>query len=414
VDGEAAWRGVILPIAPVSRPRKSLRTNAIFGHVQITSLPSTCAGDLPTMCAMRTGKIAACGLLLSLVIALHGAAGSPITDVSIAPSFFNPTAGQNATITFRADVAGTARVSILDRDRFVIRTLAPVAVRPGVVTIAWNGRDDRAAIVPDEAWNIRIELAGGVYDPSLHFMPVTEDPQPRMYSPVNGVLSFRLSRPSRVHVQAGQARRVGGRYTREGPMIRTIVDREPRVSGPIVERWNGFDESGTIRVSSLPNFVISVLATSLPDNSLITRGNHERTFVEYARQHRPASALAVRKRTTPVHHHAGLNVFEDQIPALDVKRTKTRDGGLRLDVRVDGPASGHFLGQPGSAMVYVDEKRVVLRGNPSNPLRVTIPAGELVPGARVVVNWCSAYGPVATSAFLFDPPARTARVEVKR
>ena len=364
------------------------------------------------MCAMRTGKIAACGLLLPLLIALTGVAGSspPIGDVSIAPSFFNPTVGQKATITFRAAAAGTARVSILDRDRFVIRNLPPVAVQPGVVTVAWDGRDDRAAIVPDEAWSIRIELAGGVYDPSLHFVPVSEDPQPRTYSPVNGVLSFRLSRPSRVHVQAGQ----GTRASREGPMIRTVVDREPRVAGPIIERWNGFDESGAIRISSLPDFVVSVLATSLPDNSLITRGNHKQTFVDYARQHRPASAFAVRKRPAHAQHHAGLNVFEDQIPALTVKRTRTGEGGLRLEIRADGPASAHFLGQPNAAIVFIDEKRVVLRKKPSNPLVVTIPAKELTGGSRVVVNWCSEYGPVATSAFLLDPPKTAARTGVGR
>lgn len=365
---------------------------------------------------MRIRWIAACGPLLSLITTLTLVAGSgpPIRDVSIAPSFFNPTVGQNVTITFHAAVAGTARVTILDRDRFVIRTLPPVEVQPGRATIAWDGRDDRSAIVPDEAWNIRIELAGGVYDPSLHFVPVTEDPQPRMYSPVNGVLSFRLSRASRVHIQAGQAKRVGGQYTREGPMIRTIVDREPRVAGPIVERWNGFDESGTIRISSLPNFAISVLATSLPDNSLITRGNRTQSFVEYARKQRPPSAFAVRKQAAPAHHHAGLNVFEDQIPSLDVKRERTRSGGLRLEVLASGPAVTHFLRQPGFAMAFVNEKRVMLQRNASNPLRFTIPSSELTPGARVVVNWGSDYGPVATSAFLFDPPAKTARVEVKR
>lgn len=368
------------------------------------------------MRGMRIRWIAACGPLLSLLTALTVLAGSgpPIRDVSIAPPFFNPTAGQKATIAFRADVAGTVRVTILDRDRFTIRTLAPVEVQPGVVTVEWDGCDDRSAIVPDEAWSLRIELAGGVYDPSLDFMPITEDPQPRMYSPANGVLSFRLSRPSRVHVQAGQAKRVDGRYTREGPMIRTIVDREPRVAGPIVERWNGFDESGTIRVSSLPHFVISVLATSLPDNSLITRGNRAQSFVEYARSHRPPSAFAVRKRTAPAHHHAGLNVFEDQIPTLDVKRTPMPHGGLQLEVLASGPAVAHFLRQPGFALAYVNEKRVMLRRNAGNPLRFTIPAGELAPGARVVVNWGSDYGPVATSAFVFNPPATAARMEMKR
>jgi hypothetical protein len=275
-----------------------------------------------------------------------------------------------------------------------------VAVQPGPVTIAWDGRDDHGAIVPDEAWNLRIELAGGVYDPSLHFTPVTEDPQPRVYSPIDGTLSYALSRPSRVHIQAGQAKRVNGRYTREGPMIRTVVSREPRIAGPIVEHWNGFDESGTIDVSSLPNFVFSVLATSLPDNSLITRGNYKEPFVHYALRSRPKSALTPQAHAA-AQHHSGLNVFEDQVPTLNVGRRRAADGALELEVRVTGPTADYFVKQPSSAMVFVNEKRVALREKPSNPLRLTVPAKELRAGTRVVVNWCSNYGPVATAAFLY-------------
>jgi hypothetical protein len=101
----------------VSSPRNSLSTNAIAGHAQFTSPPSIFAADVPTMCSMRIRTIAARGMLLSLVTTLTGFAESPpIRDVFITPTFFNPTVGQQATITFRAAVAGTARVTILDHD----------------------------------------------------------------------------------------------------------------------------------------------------------------------------------------------------------------------------------------------------------------------------------------------------------
>lgn len=339
----------------------------------------------------------------------------PIGDVSVDPAFFNPTARQRVAITFRAGVRGTARVTILDRDRFPIRTLDPVTVEPGLVSIAWDGRDDRAAIVPDEAWNVRIELAGAVYDPSRNFTPISEDPQPTTYSRVDGLLSYRLTRPSRVHIEAGQARMNADHRRTEGPILKTIVNREPRVAGAVVERWNGFDESGTIRVPELPDFVIGTLATSLPDNSIITRGNHEQSFLDYARSRRPAAALEARKRAEPTHHHAGLDAFEDVSPALEVKRAWQRDGSLRLEVRPTGPSSAHFALQPGNATFYVDQERVALRKNPSSPLIVTIPARSLMPGRRVVVNWDSDYGPGAASSFLVERRAtRKTRSEVTR
>ena len=344
--------------------------------------------------------------LFAVASVARAASATRIGNVSISPAFFNPTAGQSMQITFRAGVAGTAKVAILDRDRFPIRTLAPVPVHAGTVSVTWDGRDDQSAVVPDEAWNIRIELAGEVYDPSLNFMPVEEDPQPRTYSRYDGVLSYKLSRPARVHIEAGQAtpNKKSGRS--EGPILKTIVNREPRVAGAIVERWNGFDESGTIRVSDLPRFVVSVLATSLPDNSIITRGNRRETFIEYARRHRPADALEAKKRSGVTHHHAGLNAFEDRSPSLKLTSTRTAAGDVRVSIGVDGPTAAHFLKQPGKMSVYVDETRVITRDNPSSPLTLTIPAAALTRGQRrIAVNWGSDFGPAAVSSFQLDVPA---------
>jgi hypothetical protein len=358
---------------------------------------------------MRNHRIA-CGLLLFLFSALNVvAARSQIRDVSVSPPFFNPTLGQTVRIAFVAGIAGIARVTILDRDRFAIRTLAPVHVRQGFVEIEWDGRDDRSSVVPDEAWNVRIELGGEIYDPSLDFVPVAEDPQPRAYSRIDGVLSYRLTRPSRVHIEAGQAKRDGNGHRSEGPILKTIVNREPRVAGSVVERWNGFDESGTIRVSDLTDFVIGMVATSLPDNSILTRGNRQLAFLEYAKARRPASALKAVKRTAATHHHMGLNAFEDRSPALDVKRTWAKDGALQLELKISGTNSAHFVQQPGTVTVYVDSDRVVLRETPSSPLVVSIPRNKLGAGARrIVVNWDSEYGPAAVNSFLVDIPSKSA------
>ena len=366
---------------------------------------------------MRNHRIALFGSFLSLLVASAILAASPpnISGVTISPPFFNPTAGQSVTIAFNAGVRGKAIVTILDRDRFPIRTLPPLEVSPGLATIEWDGRDDKSGIVPDEAWNVRIALENEVYDPSLDFVPRIEDPQPRTYSPVDGILSFRLLHPSRVHIEAGQATWNAKTGRAEGPILKTIVNREPRVAGAVVERWNGFDESGTIRVASLPNFVVSVLATSLPDASIITRGNRREAFLDYARRKRPASALVARKRAVPTHHHTGLDAFEDRSPVLRVKRSLTAAGALRMEVRVEGPSAAHFLQQPGTMSVYVDEKRVATQPSPANPLVLTIPAERLASGERrIAVNWGSDYGPAATTSFLLDVQGSRSSLAARR
>lgn len=351
----------------------------------------------------RLHRILSVALLLLATFPSFAAPPRHIRDVSVAPAFFNPSAGQQASITFVAGVRGTAHVSILDRDRYPIRALPPVAVAPGFVTVDWDGRDESGAIVPDEAWNVRVELGGQVHDPSRDFHPVSEDPQPRSYSRIDGVLSYRLTRPARVHIEAGQATMDPKTGRGHGPILKTIVNREPRVAGAVVELWNGFDESGTFRVSALPNFVVSVLATSLPDNSIITRGNRGVDFLDYAKKRRPASAMQAKKRAAPTHHHAGLNAFEDRSPSLTVKRSWTREGALRMVVEVAGPTAAHFLQQPGKTEVYVDEKRVVQSDAPASPLVLTIPAEQLGNGEkRIAVNWVSGYGPAAAASFRLE------------
>ncbi len=353
--------------------------------------------------------------------AIVQAASPPrIRDVTVDPPFFNTAAKQFSTITFRAGIAGTATVSILDRDRFPIRTLTPRRVTPGLASFTWDGRDDNGTAVPDEAWNVRIELADEVYDPSLNFHPISEDPQPRTYSPVDGVLTYTLSRPSRVHIEAGQAVLNAKTGRTEGPILKTIVNREPRIGGAIVERWNGFDESGTIEVSALKNFAVAVLATSLPDSSIITRGNRQESFLQYAARRRPATALVARKRMAPVTHHEGLDAFEDHSPSLRITpaatwdaqaRTYTASSAVRLELEIEGENAAHFLAQPTRMAVYVDDARVLTRDNPTSPLTLAIPAESLTRGEhRVVVNWGSDYGPAAAGAFRINVGGKSSDV----
>ncbi|MBV9492984.1 MAG: hypothetical protein JOZ54_01975, partial [Acidobacteria bacterium] len=272
-------------------------------------------------------------LLSSLALAV-AAEGAHIRDVQVSPPFFNPTAGRSAQIHARVD-AGTVTLTILDRDRVAIRKLPPQTVASGDVAFAWDGRDDRGEVVPDEAYNVRVEwrdkAASDVYDPSLDFHPTEEEPQTRSYSRLGGVLSYRLSRPSRVHIEAGQATPNRKTGKSEGPILRTIVNREPRVGGAVVEKWNGFDESGSIRIADLPHFAISILATSLPDNSIIACGNKRETFVAYASR-RPAPSPVIAIVGAMHGHHAGLSALDDGGPALHIEQAHRHGGGMDVVV----------------------------------------------------------------------------------
>jgi hypothetical protein len=210
----------------------------------------------------------------------------------------------------------------------------------------------------------------------------------------------------RVHAQAGQA--TVDPKTREvkGPVLKTIVDREPRVAGDIVESWNGYDESGTAFVPDLPNFVMGVLAASLPKSSIITVGNRNVDAVTYARRTRGEAALKPRVLSAPHgrhRHHMGLNLLEDHSPLLTLKTSGTWSGverrwqvapGFSVTVEVDAKQAPFFLSQPNTLYVYVDQQRVAEVVRPPNPAEVQIPAADVAPGEhRLAVNWASQFGP---------------------
>jgi hypothetical protein len=354
--------------------------------------------------------------LVSLLLLPSLAHAGTIGSVAISPSFFTPSLAQSETIRFRLSAAGVVSVSIVDRDGFVVRKLDSRRREAGTVTLPWDGRDDGGSVVPDEAYTLRIEqVAGGqrsIYDPARDHHPILEDPAQRSYSKVDGVLSYHLAHPSRVHIEAGQARLDPKSGKREGPILKTIVDRQPRVAGAVIEKWNGYDEGGTIAVAALPRFVVSIVAASLPENTIITSGNRTETFLAYAARHRSAAALAPRQTAamTSHRHHAGLNAFEDKTPSLRVEPDAHYDlearlfrisrRPLHLKMSVAPETARHFLAQPTRMSIYVDEQRVATRQQPKDGAEVTIAADKLSPGEhRVVVNWGSDFGPVAVRGF---------------
>jgi hypothetical protein len=325
-----------------------------------------------------------------------------LRTVSVSPTFFNPSLGQQETIRVQVAHAGRLSVLILDRDRFVIRHLGERSVTASEAVFAWDGKDDIEATVPDEAYSIKIVWSDSgrrqeIYDPSAHFTPVLEEPASPAFSSRAGVLSYTLSRPSRVHVQAGQAKRNAKTGEVEGPILKTIVDREPRVAGSVIEQWNGMDESGTVSIPGLPDFSVS-----------ITVGNRRQAFRSYARSHRPPDAVqaSAHAPVVAVPHHSGLNALEDWSPRVELTPLSVGPGWekggvwvvdrpLRLRVEIaEDPA--HFLSQPTAFILFVDEQPILRQERPQHPLELTIDPARLSPGEhRIVVNWASELGPVA-------------------
>jgi hypothetical protein len=380
------------------------------------------ASSLATLPSSRLGKRAVAALALAFALGEVDAHAAALSEVSLSPAFFNPSLGQKQEIRFRLSRPGVVTVKILDRDRFPIRALRPQHAAAGWVTAAWDGRDQEGRVVPDEAYNLRLELSDGkrldVYDPSAHFHPAIEPQKINFYSARSGILGYTLTQPARVHAEAGQATLDPASGQIQGPVLKTLIDSQPRVAGEVIEPWNGLDVSGEVAVPTLPHFVVSVLALTLPPSSMITSGNRSLGFAEYAKLHRPAEA-ALPRRHLKTHHHLGLTALEDRTPSLKLTPAATWDargrrweasGSLQFEAALAGDAAPYFLAQPSEIAVWVDESLVAdLTGIREPLVSLTIGSKQLRPGLhRIAVNWGNSLGPLAVGVFqlwVTDAPA---------
>ena len=358
-------------------------------------------------------------LFAPLLIVLAGStvayagAQSKISRVSTTREFFNPTLRETVSLEIEPAVSGTVRITVVDRDGFPIRHLEEQrAERNRKVVARWDGRDDAGSVVPDEAYSFKVDLVTSAgtetYFPALkpaRSFTIRAD----SFDSVGGILHYNLPVACRVHIQAGSAKfdKAGNA---DGPVLKTIVNRAPRAKGAVVEHWSGFDESGTIKVSEMENFVIAIAPTSLPENSVLTTGNRQLSFLGYAESRGGQSLLPRPEHRDHQHrHHAGLSALEDHSPSLNVVpadaswiaeervwTTAANEMIVRLDLA--GPTASKFAEQPGRIAVFVNQRQV-LEVKPASATTITIPLPRGTGDHIVALNWASEYGPVAVNSF---------------
>jgi hypothetical protein len=363
-----------------------------------------------------------CAIITLLVLMFSGQVfASELRVAALSSEFFNPSLGQSIVLTVAVPRSGTLTVLILDRDGYAVRYLChDREVRAGNLALSWDGYDALGRIVPDEAYSFKIDLTDKAHH--LTYFPAAAPAAPAKgipvtaYDPGTGIITYRLPVASRVHIQAGTAIITNGKP--EGPVLRTVVDRQPRIAGAVIDQWNGLDQSGTITVPEQPHFVMAIAASALPENAVITVGNRSTTFLAYVLHRRGASLVA---STTAHAHHMGLQTLDDVAPALQVTpRNATWSttqhawilpptAPLQVHVELQGPNASRFATQTQNVLVFLDGKRIdtKIAHDPGLELRVPIENQ----GAHILaVNWVGTNGPVAVNALrLFTSPQVAAR-----
>jgi hypothetical protein len=277
------------------------------------------------------------------------------------------------------------------------------------VVVSWDGKDSSGEVVPDEAYSVRATIRTregetATFDAGASFDPEPVEISKFTYSRVDGVLNYRLEEASRVHIQAGQARKSASGES-EGPVLRTVVDRAPRSGGAVSESWTGFDTSKSVYIPDLPYFVMAILATPLPEASVITVGNRKKSYAEYSISAGPPPQRPAKARSHGSRHHQGLSGIEDRSPAAalsmkgqaDDQRWVVPSGGkLEFEVSLPTDAPALYYSAPAELHFFVNEREVSKASCARSPCsieldRTNLPAGE----SRLAVNWNSGRGPVA-------------------
>jgi hypothetical protein len=360
--------------------------------------------------ARSLATLAALLLALSVFGGTVGRPASPkvIQAVSVDRNTLNVAAHESVVISATLAVPGEVSILILDRDGYPVRTLAKDQPVQRSASFGWDGRDDRGAVVPDEAYSLRIDWRNGQrldeYFPADTPSPMTRI-EARSYNRRTATLTYELPQPSRIHIQAGTATLDPKTGQSVGPVMKTVVNREPRTRGLIAEHWSGFDESGAIFIPDLKDFVVAIAATPLPENSIITFGNAKTRFVDHVAERRGASLF---RHHDHAGHHFGLTTLDDVSPSLRVEplngtwsatdRTWLVPSGERLRVRlaVEGPSAAAFLRHPATVERFVDGHRIGGEA-PMTSKVIEVPLARSSETQRVSINWNSKWGPVAAN-----------------
>ena len=212
------------------------------------------------------------------LVAAEDSQGLSLFDVKVSAASFNPSVGDTVSLTYQLSRNAKVTIKVFDPDQELIRVLASnVSREGGLHKEAWDGKDDRGAVVPNEAYFFTIvaeEPSSGqqvVYDPITFSGGEQFDLGQATFSREEGTLSYKLSQPSRVLVRIGIAK---------SALLKTLVDWEPRVAGEITEYWNGKDENNLVEVWK-QNFSTVITYFTLPESSVITVGNSQSSYRAY-------------------------------------------------------------------------------------------------------------------------------------
>ncbi|MDH5231487.1 MAG: hypothetical protein OEZ58_17720 [Gammaproteobacteria bacterium] len=203
-----------------------------------------------------------------------------LTVKSFAKTSFSPARKETFVIPISVQANKSIRkidVEIRSNDDDLIRAISfkDFKKKQTDYEIVWDGKDSEGKLVPNEAYFpvfIVTSASGDIQRIDKRKASGGEELYDFEKRIRNGVIEYTLPHQSRVLVRTG---------IKNGPMLRTIIDWEPRSAGFHAERWNGYDLDNVIAIERNPKVGHLIIAYRLSEYSIITYGNDKQSYRAY-------------------------------------------------------------------------------------------------------------------------------------
>ncbi|WP_041603587.1 FlgD immunoglobulin-like domain containing protein [Thioflavicoccus mobilis] len=296
------------------------------------------------------------------VVILPESEPSLIGGLTLAKTSFNPSRGEALDLTLDLKQAADVTVRVFDADWREVSTLVEKKAMPaGESALGWSGKNAQGEVVPDEAYFFTVEAEAGdleeIYDPTAFSGGEEADLTEASLDPSVGAIRYRLPEMARVNIRIG----ISG-----GPLMRTVVDWEPRVAGAVTDYWDGKDLDGLIDLWEHPDRKMIITYFTLPASSVITYGNDnaldlDRVFEADARTKPERNPQ--RAESTKISRHYRIPRAQDRAPTIKMgfpNQVGEEDGAVVLNGRsivhvdLDEASKPHFQSAKFEIVFYVD------------------------------------------------------------
>jgi hypothetical protein len=218
-----------------------------------------------------------------------------ITGIPVSRRSFNPTLGESIEISCQVSKPSKTFLRIYDPEDALIREImASGSDSSDQVSFSWDGKDLDGSIVPDESYTFTIEANayGGQiasYDSAAESDETIVEFDVK-YDKSRKVVAYQLPTDARVSIRAG---------IRRGPLLKTLVNWQPRLAGYHEDPWDGMDASGRLSVVSQPEMDFVTEGVALTKNSIIARGNSTISYQEFKQRSSGDRPIKERSASAP-------------------------------------------------------------------------------------------------------------------